>query len=393
MDLDRFKELNDTLRHRHGDPLLQEIGSRLTSTLRAADSVARMGGDEFAILLPAFTDPTAVGQAVGRIREVLAQPFEVDGMWLDGSASIGVALYPHHGENVDLLLQRADVAMYVAKETRVPFAVYSPDHDRQTAAALAMSGDLRQALNTNDLVLHYQPKVDLSNGAVTGVEALVRWQHPTRGLVLPDEFIPIAEHTGLIKPLTAWVLGAALRQCRSWQDAGVRMPVAVNLSPRAMFDPHLPDQVAELLRNNGLPAQMLALEITEGAVMANRSQALDLLERFDAMGVQLSIDDFGVGYSSLTYLKILPVRELKIDKSFVVHMAHDRNDRQIVRSTIDLGHNLGLRVVAEGVETAEVGNRLAALDCDVAQGYWFSPPLPEPQLRHWLDERVARLIA
>jgi len=343
MDLDRFKEINDTLGHNHGDLLLQEIGARLTDTLREADSVARLGGDEFAVLLPTLPDGTSVEQAVTRIRTELERPFEVQGMALDGSASIGVALCPDHGDDVDTLLQRADVAMYVAKDTRVPYAIYSPDLDRHTAQGLAMVSDLRRAIEAGRLVLCYQPKVSLSTGSVVGVEALVRWPHPVHGLVMPDDFIPVAEHTGLIKPLTAWVLEAALAQCQRWCEAGIRLPVAVNLSPRALFDADLPADVTRMLRNAALDANMLELEVTEGAVMAHPARALGLLQQLSDMGVRLSIDDFGVGYSSLSYLKLLPVRELKIDRSFVENMTEDLDDAKIVRSTVDLASATGCR--------------------------------------------------
>ena len=319
--------------------------------------------------------------------EALEQPFELHDLTVHLEASAGIALFPDHAEDVETLMQRADVAMYVAKGSTASHELYAARHDRHSPARLALLGELRQALDNDSFELHYQPKASLRDGAVEGVEALVRWHHPGRGIVPPDEFIPLAEQTGVIKPLTAWVLDHALAQCRAWCDSGLDLTVAVNLSVRNLLDIHLPEAIGELLRKHELPPAKLELEITESSIVADQVRALDVLGRLDEMGIGLSVDDFGTGYSSLAYLKDLPVRELKIDRKFVNNMTEDGDDAFIVRSTIDLGRNLGLRVVAEGVETQAVWDQLAELGCDTAQGYFLSRPLPAADLTGWLLER------
>ena len=387
MDLDHFKEINDTLGHAQGDFLLQQIGPRIGSVLRESDTIARFGGDEFAILLPSVPDPAAAVHVAEKMRRALHQPFIVKGMTLDVGASIGISFFPDQGASVEALLQRADVAMYVAKATHSGIETYSSERDRYSPRRLALVGELRSALRADDeLVVFYQPKFDLGTGEVSGVEALLRWQHPLRGLVEPDQFIPLAEHTGLIEPLTQYVLEAALSQCREWIEADLDLSVAVNLSVRNLLDPQLPEKVAELLRKWGVPPSRLKLEITESIIMADPKRATATLDRLSAMGVELSIDDFGTGYSSLSHLKRLPVNEIKIDKSFVMNMDADENDSVIVRSTIDLGRNLGLKVVAEGVETEEVWAALGRMGCDQAQGYFRSRPQPAADLTRWLEE-------
>jgi diguanylate cyclase (GGDEF)-like protein len=385
LDLDRFKDVNDTLGHHHGDQLLCEVGQRLSGTLRESDTVARLGGDEFAVLLPGVTaeGASAVAEKL-RARLHQHQPLIVDGVVLDLDASIGIALYPDHGGDPAELLQHADVAMYAAKQTHAGFVVYDPAVDQHSPRRLALLGGLRRALERDELVIHYQPKADLNSGQVLGVEALVRWQHPDHGLLSPGEFIPLAERTGLIHPLTRWVLDAALRQAAEWQRTGHHLSTAVNISTRCLLDPALPDQIAGQLAAWQVPASSLVLEVTESAVMADPTRALDVLARLHALGVSLAVDDFGTGYSSMAYLKELPVDELKIDRSFVSQMATSPSDATIVRSTIDLGHNLGLRVVAEGVETQDAWEKLAALGCDTAQGYLLSRPMPASDLERWL---------
>jgi diguanylate cyclase (GGDEF)-like protein len=385
MDLDRFKEINDTLGHLIGDRLLQEAGRRIRGVLRESDTVARLGGDEFALLLPGARVNDAV-LVVEKVQKALARPFTLEGLSLDVEASFGIALFPEHGEDADTLIRRADVAMYVAKQAGSGYALYASEQDQYTPRRLMLIGELRHAIELNQLVLHYQPKINLRTGRVTGVEALVRWQHPQHGLIPPAEFISLAEQTGAIKPLTLWVLEEALRQCQAWHQAGLTLTVAVNLSARNLQDPQLVDQVAGFLETAGAAPSRLELEVTESVIMADPARALETLTRLSAMGVRLAIDDFGAGYSSLSYLKKLPVNELKIDKTFVINMATDDNDAVIVRSTIDLAHNLGLAVVAEGVETQASWNRLAALGCDAAQGYWMSRPLPAADLTRWLAE-------
>jgi len=390
LDLNRFKDINDTFGHHYGDLLLRHVGARLCAVLREADTVARLGGDEFAVLLPA-TDGAGVVRAAERVAQALDRPVILEGHPFEVGASIGIALAPEHGEDATTLLRRADVAMYTAKNASDPYAVYRPGQDQHSPRRLALIGELRQAIADDQLLLHYQPKVDLVSGRLTGVETLVRWQHPTHGMIPPDQFIPLAEHTGLIKPLTHWVLDAALRQCRAWHDEGLVPRVAVNLSARLLNDAGVVDIITELLRARGVEARWLEIEITESAVMADPVGALEILTRLHDRGIRLSIDDFGTGYSSLSYLKRLPVDEIKIDKSFVLEMAANGDDETIARSIIDLGHNLGLGVVAEGVEDDATWTRLATMGCDVAQGYYISRPVPAPELTRWAraGERVA----
>ena len=376
IDLDRFKEINDTFGHHYGDALLTQVGPRLTGVLRGVDTVARLGGDEFAVLLPGVHDVEAVIAVAAKLQTALTEPFHVEGVDLDVEASFGAVLSGAHGTDPSTLLQHADIAMYVAKTQNLGVFAYDPAVDGHSSAKLALLGDLRRSLDRGELVLHYQPKISISTGEVVGAEALVRWQHPERGLVFPDSFIPLAEHTGLIGPLTRHVLSTALAQARSWADAGRPLAVSVNLSARNLLDERLPDQVAELLATHGVPAVLLELEVTESAIMTEPARAQRVLEQLAALGVRLSIDDFGAGYTSLGQLKSLPVTELKIDKSFVMTMNNDRSNAVIVHSVIDLGHNLGLTMVAEGVETAQDLAALADYGCDIAQGYHFSRPLP-----------------
>ena len=388
LDLDRFKEINDTLGHHNGDLLLKEIGKRLTMQLRDGDTVARLGGDEFGVLLPRVNDEGAALAVAEKVRHALRDPFVLEGISLDVDASVGVALYPDHGLDVETLLQRADVAMYLAKHDHSGCQVYTAERDEYSPARLALVGELRRAIDCDELVLHYQPKADLRSGRVAGVEALVRWQHPERGLIGPDEFIPLAERTGLIRELTRVVLDAALRQVRAWHEQRIDLSVSVNLSARDLLDLELPETVRCLLSEHGVGPESLELEITESVILADPMRARAVLSRLDAMGVSLAIDDFGIGYSSLAYLKRLPVSEIKIDRSFVLNMGSDDNDGVIVRSTIDLGRNLGLRVVAEGVENEATWRELAALNCDQAQGYFLSRPVPGDQIGAWLRDRA-----
>ena len=388
MDLDRFKEVNDTLGHQSGDELLKQVGLRLRESLRDSDTVARLGGDEFGVLLPKVLDAEAAVAVARKLRTTLEEPLTIHGLALQMEASIGIALFPDHGADVQGLLQRADVAMYVAKE-QSGCEVYTRERDEYSPDRLTLLTELRRAIDRSELVLHYQPKADLRTGEINGVEALVRWNHPERGMIPPDEFIPPAQKTGVIAPLTMFVLDEALRQCRTWTLQGMEICVAVNLSTRNLLDVHLPDTVGELLNRWEVPARLLELEITESTILADPIRAMQILSRLDEMGVRLAIDDFGTGYSSLAYLKRLPVDELKIDKSFILGMEDSENDAVIVRSTIDLGRNLGLRVVAEGVETQAAWNRLVSLGCDVAQGYYLSRPAPAEQLTEWLRDRAA----
>ena len=387
MDLDRFKEVNDTLGHHSGDALLTELGARLTGVLRESDTIARLGGDEFAILLPGQSDPLGIAHVMERIRQAVEDPILVQDLPLGIEASVGVAFYPDHGSDVDELLRHADIAMYEAKAAHSFYVFYDAAHDTHSPARLTLLAELRRAIDNRELVLHFQPKASLRSGDVTSVEALVRWEHPERGLIFPDEFIPAVQHTGLIRPLTLYVIDEALRQCRSWQEVGLSLAVAVNLSTRNLVDVAFPDHVAALLLEHELEPRSLELEITESTMLANAFRTKQVLDRLSAMGVRLSLDDFGTGYSSLSYLKRLPLDELKIDRSFVMNMLENEDDAVIVRSTIDLGRNLGLDVVAEGVETEAAWGQLRRLGCDVAQGYYLTRPVPAAELEHWLQGR------
>ena len=392
VNLDRFKEVNDTMGHANGDLLLQLVGPRLRAALRARDTIARMGGDEFAVLLPG-TDIAGSRQVAQSLRDALEKPFELESVTVATDASVGVAHHPEHGSDAETLLQRADVAMYMAKEERSGHAFYAPESDPDDPNRLALVGELRRAISDDELVLHYQPKIDLRTDEVSGVEALVRWVHPIRGLLAPMEFVPLVEHAGLMRPLTLWVLDRALGQCRAWREEGIDLRVAVNLAVPSLLDVQLAAEVARLLAKHGVPAHLLELEITESSVMTDPKRAIAKLEELSAMGVRLAIDDFGTGYSSLSYLRRLPADELKIDKSFVINMAASSADAVIVRSTIDLCRNLGLAVVAEGVETEGAFAQLQALGCDEAQGFLMSRPVPAEALTAWLADRTVQVQA
>ena len=391
IDLDRFKEVNDSLGHDAGDSLLQEVARRLAGSLRASDTIARLGGDEFGVLLPRQCSPEDVRRVIDRIGAALALPVVLDELPLAIEGSLGVAMYPEHGDNVDTLLQRADMAMYTAKESSSAYAFFDESADHYDPSRLTLVCELRRAIDERELVLYYQPKKTVANGEIASVEALLRWEHPTRGLVLPNDFIPVAQQTSLIRPLTLYVIDEALRQCRDWIDEGLQLSIAVNLSIRNLLDMEFPDQVAALLAKWKIDARYLELEITESTMLTDPVRTTRVLERLSAMGIRLSIDDFGTGYSSLSYLSRLPVDEIKIDRSFVTDMTLNRGNAVIVRSTIDLGRNLGLEVVAEGVETAECWDELMSLGCTSAQGYFFSRPLPAAELGAWLREHVAGL--
>lgn len=385
MDLNGFKEINDTLGHYRGDHVLQQVGARLRAVLWEPDLVARLGGDEFAVLLPRLAAAADVHVVIQKILNALQAPVVIQGLPLAVRASLGVALYPEHGDNPDTLLRRADVAMYAAKKTG-EYMIYDASHDQHSPLRLALSGALQQAIGTDQFRLHYQPKIAFATRRIVGVEALARWHHPDYHSIPPDEFIPTAEQTGLIKSLTRWVLVAACRQWETWQRAGVRLGVAVNLSARNLHDPSLPDQVADVLSTYGMPPSALHLEITESAVMTDLQRAKSVLTKLREVGTRLAVDDFGTGYSSLGYLKDLPVHEIKIDKSFVHGVAKDGHAITIVGSIISLGHHLGLDVAAEGVEDQAAWEQLAALGCDAAQGYYMGRPLAADELESWLIE-------
>lgn len=383
IDLDRFKEINDTLGHHFGDQLLIQIGPRFAGVLRACDTVARLGGDEFAVLLPEVSGIDAAAAVAHTLQAALSRPFHVEGVELDVKASIGVVVSGEHGLNATTLMQRADIAMYVAKNRNPRVSTYDPENDTHTPERLALLGDLRRALRSGELLLHYQPKVSLSTHEVCGAEALVRWQHPVHGVLQPDAFIPLAENTGLIGPLTRHVLDLALAQTRRWADQGAPLQIAVNLSARNLLEDRLDEAVAELLARHGVPARHLKLEVTESAIMTDPVRAKEVLHRLAGRGIEIAIDDFGAGYTSLGQLKNLPITEIKIDLSYVTTMDTDTSNRLIVRSLIELGHDLGLSAVAEGVETAAIRDGLTSYGCDVAQGYFLSRPLPVEAFDRW----------
>jgi diguanylate cyclase (GGDEF)-like protein len=394
LDLNRFKMVNDTLGHDVGDRLLRAVGARIAAVVPAQATVARLGGDEYAVLLPRCAAGEADALSVaGAVHQALDQPFPLDGFNLDASAAIGAAYSTEGGLDATTMLARADIAMYAAKKALLPVQTYSAELDQTTPRRLALVGELRHAIDHGGLVLHYQPQVALSTHTLAGVEALVRWQHPLHGLIYPDEFIPLAEHTGLITALTTVVLDTALGQCRVWLDQGRRIGVAVNISVRGLIDSAFPDEVAAVLAATNVPASLLTLELTEGSVMTDPSRTLPVLQALHELGVELSIDDFGTGYSSLAYLSQLPVDEVKIDKSFVMQMGSDASSCTIVHAVVDLGRNLGLRVVAEGVEDEASREALTQMGCAVGQGYLFSRPVSAEALQAWLSAGAAYIPA
>jgi diguanylate cyclase (GGDEF)-like protein len=382
MDLDHFKDINDTLGHHVGDELLQEVAERLRGKLRESDTVARLGGDEFALLLPTV-DFKQADTAARMLLQSLRAPFELDNQSLHIGASVGIALYPDHGVEANILVQRADVAMYAAKNSNIGYAFYDQEMDQNNSTRLALLGDLRRAVDQEQFELYYQPKVNLRTNEPFGLEALVRWKHPNGNLMLPDTFIPLLEHNGLIRSLTPWVVNAALQQIQKLHARGYFASISVNLSVRDLQDPYLADAIAEQLAAYKTEPKWLELEITESAVMSEPARAMDMLMRLSKMGLKLAIDDFGTGYSSLAYLKKLPVKTVKIDKSFVMGMARDDNDAAIVRTSIELAKNLGLDVIAEGVDSEDALRMLMGFDCPGAQGVFISRPLSENELEEW----------
>lgn len=400
LDIDRFKLVNDTLGHGFGDLLLGEIALRLTAassdldhqldrdacTTRAQNVVARLGGDEFAIIVP-DADAPAARVLADRMAGVLEAPMSLEGQLVDVAASIGIALYPAHGSDADALLRAADVAMYQAKRTRAGVAFYDPTHDERNAARLSLLTELRQAVERDELVLYYQPKHALRPELGLHAEALVRWIHPKRGFIPPMDFIPFAEQTGYIKAITLWVIEQALRQVGEWLRAGHEVHVGLNISARDLLQPDLPERFVAMLARYDCPARLITLEITESAVLDDPTHALANLERLRETGCWLSIDDYGTGYSSLSYVRQMPVHELKIDRSFVMGIVERPGDEIIVRSTIELAHDMGLQVTAEGVETEDALKRLSELGCDLAQGYLISRPVPAIALAAWIETK------
>lgn len=384
MDLDRFKEVNDTLGHDVGDELLREVGKRLKKIVRSGDMVARLGGDEYVLVLRGLTE-TGIPRIAESIRLALDLPFHWKNQSIDIGASLGVSLFHPGISDPSELIRQADIAMYIAKRSGKGYALYAPDQEH-SRNELSFKSELREAIHQNQLSLYFQPQIDHQRGCIVGVEALVRWNHPSRGFLVPDRFISMAEDAGLIDALTHWVLRHALIHLATLNRQGHHLTMSVNLSARNLHDLNLPATVSALLAETGVASGKLKLEITESAIMANPKDSLSILTELDHMGVTLAIDDFGTGYSSLAYLKQLPVDELKIDKSFVIDLEKRENDAVIVRSTIDLAHNLGLKVTAEGVETQAIWDTLSILGCDFSQGYLMGRAMPAEKLAIWLQE-------
>ncbi|MCU1468993.1 MAG: GGDEF-domain containing protein [Glaciihabitans sp.] len=390
LDLDRFKEVNDTLGHHTGDRLLQMVAHRLAHSVRPGDLVARLGGDEFAVLLPSVRDGQAAREVAVRLRAALGEPVRVDGVSFDLEGSVGIALHPDHAPDFEMLLQRADVAMYVAKEARSGVEIYSPAKDRNSPARLGMLGDLRRAIDRKELELHFQPKIGLIDGQLVGMEALLRWRHPEQGLIGPAQFLPIAEQTYLMRSITHYVVDCVLTQAATWWREGLTVQVSINISGRDLLDSTLTDTIRVGLMERGLPAAMLQLEITERILMNEPAYAGDTVGALAELGIPLSLDDFGTGYSSLVRLKRLPVEEIKIDSSFVHRLTESCDDAVIVRSVIDLVRTLGLRSVAEGVEDHKTAQLLREMGCDAAQGWHFGRPMDAADATEWLRRRMER---
>lgn len=375
IDLDDFKEVNDTLGHLAGDNLLIAVGMRIKGILRDVDTVARIGGDEFSVLLPNTNEENAVSTSK-KIIDSLKDSIHIDNVDISVSASIGIAVYPEHGKDMHALLRHADIAMYVAKRHKLGFDVYNKDHDEHSITRLSMTKDFRDAIEHNKLDVHFQPIFDVQSNTIVGVEALCRWYHPKHGFIPPEQFITLAEQTGLINELTYWVLNKAISHVARWHKINKELVVAVNLSVYSFKDPDFIKEILSALQRYNFPSNKLKLEITESAMMENPVQATEVLTTLHDMGIKLSIDDFGTGFSSMSYLKQFPVNELKVDKSFIIGMDSDESNIAIVRSTIDLAHNLGLKVVAEGIETEAIYTLLNKYGCNMAQGFHLSHPLP-----------------
>ena len=391
VDLDGFKELNDTLGHHAGDQVLRQIGPRLSSLLREDDTLARLGGDEFAVVLMPGDETTASAAGL-RLRSALEQSFEVGGIRVHIDASVGIAIFPHHSRAALGLLQRADVAMYEAKRMRTGHEVYLPERDRHSRDRLALVGDLHGALEAGELVLHYQPKAEVRTGAVRGVEALVRWQHPQRGLLGPGHFLPLVEQSELTRALTSFVLDRALAEIGELRRAGVDLGVAVNLGPADLLDLGLPSEIQRILALHGFDPANLRLEVSEDAVVADLERTVEVLSCLREIGVPIALDDFGAGRSSLVHLRELRIDELKIDRSFVMRLSEDERNAAITHSIVDLGHRLGLNVVAEGVQSEAAWTRLAEWGCDEVQGHLLSRPMTAAELDPWLRALAGRPV-
>jgi diguanylate cyclase (GGDEF)-like protein len=381
-DLNHFKEINDTLGHHIGDLVLRQAAERLYGIFRKSDTVARLGGDEFGILLP-DTNAEQAARIAKKVVESFNKPFIAEGHKLTVGISIGITEYPSHGDDVNILMQRADVAMYLAKRNNLGFAIYDPMKDMHSVGRLALMSDLRHAIENKYLEIHYQPVAEMATGKVVSAESLLRWNHKTRGYIPPDEFIPLAEQTGLLNPLTFWVLEKTFQQCAIWRQTGLDIGMSVNISMQSLHDAKLPVMIKSLIDNNSVKPTCLTLEITESAIMTDPLRTRDILKSLSALGASLSIDDFGTGYSSLSYLKQLPVKVMKIDRSFVMEMVNNENDNVIVKATIDMAHSLGLKVVAEGVNSKQCWNMLREMECDYAQGYYIRKAMTSDEFIAW----------
>ena len=394
MDLDHFKEINDTLGHPAGDEILRQVGARLTPLLRDSDTLARLGGDEFAVLLPEVTDGLHAAQTVAdNIEEALSRPFFYYGHELYLGVGIGIAIYPEHGDDMDTLMSRADLAMYGSKHKGIGAGVFQPEVTQNSDNQLRLASDLRRALDRGEFELHYQPKVALQLGRAYGVEALIRWQHPDLGMLLPDRFIAIAERSGLIHPMTDWVIQTINAQSRAWKKAGYALSIAFNISASSFLNPKLLQHLHETLSQGLNQSGQFEIEITENTLMADIGHGSSVLNQLHKIGINVAIDDFGTGYSSLAYLRRLPIHSIKLDKSFILNMVHDVTDAAIVRSSIDLAHTLGYAVVAEGVENRETFDLLQSMGCDSAQGYFIGYPIHAEEIPQWLDDFTKKSAA
>jgi diguanylate cyclase (GGDEF)-like protein len=382
LEVGHFYDINKVLGYSSGDKLLLELGRRLAHVAHEGEMLARLGEAEFALLLPHAGADEAV-QVAQRLVRTLRKPVEVSGLTLDARVSVGIALFPGHACDADALVRRANAAVHQAKPTRGGYAIYTGGQEKDHTRRLALMGDLHRAIEHDELRLYCQPKADMTSRRVCGAEALIRWRHPLKGMISPAEFIPLAEQAGTITPLTNWMLEAAFRQSSLWHKAGLAWPLAVNLSALDLYDPELIDNVRRLFTSSGIAPELIQFELTESALMVDPVGALETLTGLKELGVQLSIDDFGTGQSGLSYLQRLPVDAVKIDQSFVMPMARSDDSAVIVRATIELAHNLGLKVVAEGVESQSIWERLELLGCDVAQGYFISMPMPAAQFQKW----------
>ncbi len=388
LDLDHFKEINDSLGHHSGDRVLKSVATRIRNAVSDSVTVARLGGDEFGLILPRLRKEADILSTVKAIRKALEAPYALEGLSLSLAASIGATCFPAHGRDADTLMQRAEVAMYWAKKDRSGYALYSPEQDKSSPHRLILLGELRQALQRKELVLQYQPIVDAHTGKLRSVEALVRWQHERYGMLLPDEFIPLAERSGFIRELTSWVLREALRDMADWHDAGKELSVSVNVTAASLLDPEFANTVSGMLASFKLPKNALTLEMTETTLLTDQERAYDTITRLSELGVQTSIDDFGTGYSSLAYLRRLPVSSIKIDRMFVADMARGTDGEVLLNAIIQLAHALDLHVTAEGVENSEVAARLPRLGCDALQGFAISEPLPAEKIAHWQGRKT-----